>query len=283
MPLMRVDRRGRPQEATGSMATIGTGLNDPPAPRQTGAMPGVDNGPRLRPSFVGVSTLTAADRLHLFDLYRRYYQGMSEATFLADLADKDTVLLLSDEHGELQGFSTLSVWRRRHGDGDVRILFSGDTIIAHRYWGSQALPLSWITYAGTLKAEAPEVPLYWFLIVKGHRTYRFLPTFAESFYPDWRHPTPAGILALMHDLATQRFGDLYDPGTGVVRCDSTHGHLADGWSDISARELKRPDVAYFVARNPGYARGHELVCLCELSQANLKPIARRWFEQGLRA
>ena len=265
------------------MATIGTPPDGPPERQPASATPAVDNGLRLRPRFAQVSTLAGDDRQRLFDLYSRYYQGMSQATFLADLADKDTVLLLSDERDELQGFSTLAVWSQLHEGRDIRVLFSGDTIIAHRYWGSQALPLSWITYAGTLKAAVPDVPLYWFLIVKGQRTYRFLPTFAATFYPDWRHPTPAGMQALMHDLAARRFGELYDPATGVVRCDRTHGHLADGWSDISARELKRRDVAYFLARNPGYARGHELVCLCELAQSNLKPIARRWFEQGLRA
>lgn len=217
----------------------------------------------------------------MFALYSQYYQGMSEERFFNDLADKQTVLFLTDANGALQGFSTLTVWSRQFGGRDIRVLFSGDTIIAREYWGTQALPLSWIAYAGSLKAEQPDTPLYWFLIVKGHRTYRFLPTFAETFYPDWRHPIPANIQALIHELASQRFGPLYDAASGVVRCDSSHGHLVAEWCEISPREQKRDDVAYFLARNPGYRQGHELVCLCELSEENLKPIARRWFAQGL--
>ena len=36
-------------------------------------------------------------------------------------------------------------------------------------------------------------------------------------------------------------------------------------------------------RNPGYARGHELVCVAELSAENMKGLARRMLLDGARA
>ena len=42
-------------------------------------------------------------------------------------------------------------------------------------------------------------------------------------------------------------------------------------------------MAFFLRSNPGYLRGEELVCLTELASDNLRPLARRVFEQGLRA
>jgi len=46
---------------------------------------------------------------------------------------------------------------------------------------------------------------------------------------------------------------------------------------VSEAHLRLPEVAFFLARNPGYARGDELVCLCELAAEKLRPLARRIF------
>jgi len=40
---------------------------------------------------------------------------------------------------------------------------------------------------------------------------------------------------------------------------------------------------FFLRSNPGYTSGDELVCLTELTSGKLRPLARRVFEQGLRA
>ena len=45
--------------------------------------------------------------------------------------------------------------------------------------------------------------------------------------------------------------------------------------------MARPETAFFLASNPGYVHGDELVCLTELSTENLRPIARRVFQKGL--
>jgi hypothetical protein len=54
------------------------------------------------------------------------------------------------------------------------------------------------------------------------------------------------------------------------------------WAAVEPEETSRPDVAFFLRSNPGYTQGDELVCLTELSCSNLRPLARRVFEQGLR-
>jgi len=45
-------------------------------------------------------------------------------------------------------------------------------------------------------------------------------------------------------------------------------------------ELERQDVRFFLARNPGYLQGNELVCVCELAVDNLKPLAARFFQRA---
>jgi hypothetical protein len=86
------------------------------------------------------------------------------------------------------------------------------------------------------------------------------------------------VAALMQKLARDRFGDAFDAESGLIRYPESHGHLAEGYAEASERESGREDVSFFLRRNPGYRDGHELVCLCELSRENLRPLARRLFE-----
>jgi len=219
----------------------------------------------------------------MFNLYDQYYDATSRPLFEADLRAKDYVVTLREPSGALAGFSTLAVLEAQIGGAPLRAIYSGDTIIDYAHWGTQALAFTWIRFAGTIKARAPDLPLYWFLIVKGHRTYRYLSAFSVDFHPHWQRPTPDAARAVMDGLARARFGDAYDTARGVVAFTQSRGHLKPEWADIEPGEEARRDVAFFLRRNPGYVRGEELVCLTELAADNLRPLARRVFEQGLRA
>ncbi|MGK7900603.1 MAG: hypothetical protein AB4352_04150 [Hormoscilla sp.] len=217
----------------------------------------------------------------MYDLYFQYYDGTSYSLFSADLSNKDYAILLRDEHHILRGFSTLAVLEFAFAERQKRAIFSGDTIVHHEYWGEQTLSLTWCRLAGTIKRDKPDLPLYWFLIVKGYRTYRYLPVFARQFYPNWRYPTPDEYKALMDYLGRSRFGEYYDPDSGLVKFPTSQGHLRETWADIKPEMRKKPDVKYFLTRNPEYDRGHELVCLMELRADNMRSHARRGFLEGL--
>jgi hypothetical protein len=234
----------------------------------------------LTSKIVPVSAVGSSDREEMWNLYRRFYAGTDVALFERDLAQKDSLLLLRDGDQRIQGFSTIAVGVTEFEGSQVRFVFSGDTIIDRAHWGSQALAFTWLRYVGELKRERPELPLFWFLIVKGHRTFRYLPAFAREFYPHWQRGTPAHIAALMNKLARERFGEAFDDASGVVRFPESRGHLAEPFAEANEREAEREDVSFFLRRNSGYRNGDELVCLCELSLENLRPLARRLFAGG---
>jgi len=219
----------------------------------------------------------------MFRLYERYYEASSETRFRGDLRGKDHVILLSDRQGQLRGFSTLAVDTAVFDERPVRSIFSGDTIIEHACWGEQTLAFAWTRLAGRIKAAEPAVPLYWFLIVKGFRTYRYLPAFARKFYPNWSEATPPAEKRLLDFLARRRFKDAYDPISGVIRFPVSRGHLRGTWALVPEEARQRPEVQFFLERNPGYVRGEELACLTELDADNLRPLARRVFTQGMAA
>lgn len=219
-------------------------------------------------------------RREAYALFERYYRAISFEQFDNELSNKDTIFLLYDEAGRLRGFSTLSVFSMTFDDAPIRVVYSGDTIIEPAHWGSQAFAFSWIRHIGRIASEAPDAPLYWLLIVKGHRTYRYLPAFGIDFVPDWRKPADPSLDALKDAIAMRHFGAAYKRDAGIVRFDKSRGHLAAQWAKVSEREARRPDVQFFLERNPGYVRGDELVCLCQLDASNMRPLTCRLFLQG---
>jgi hypothetical protein len=234
----------------------------------------------LNATVVDVVKLDGAIRRVMYALFERYYRATSPQLFLRDLASKDTVILLQDKGGRLCGFSTLASSSIKVGGETVRIVFSGDTVIERAYWGSHALAFAWIRHIGKIAAQALSEPLFWLLISKGHRTYRYLPAWMLHFTPDWRCPPDTSLTELKDAIATARFGTAYDRNAGVLRFAKSQGHLAPEWAEVAPREALRPDVRYFLERNPGYTRGDELVCLGELAASNLRPLMRRLFLQG---
>ena len=163
----------------------------------------------------------------------------------------------------------------------VRVIFSGDTIIDHPYWGEQTLALAFCRFAGAIKASRPALPLYWLLISKGHRTYRYLHVFARTYYPRFDGIEPPELARLAADLAQRRFGDAYDRTLGLVRFGAAATRLRRQWRDEQDAHRPSAAIAYFLQRNPGHARGDELVCLCELELPNLRSFAAKAFREGM--
>jgi hypothetical protein len=225
---------------------------------------------------IAIAELTEAEKRAMFALYRRHFDAADAERFDADLADKDQVLQIHDAHGMLCGFSTIALYTRVFEGQALRVLFSGDTIVDEASWGQQALAFAFVRLAGKLQAAAPE-PLYWLLISKGHRTYRYLSAFSLDYDPSPEHPTSADRQRLMAFLAHDRFGSAYDAERGVVRYAQSHGHLRADLAEVPAIHAHLPEVAYFLERNPGFSRGEELVCLCAIHADNLRPMARRAF------
>lgn len=213
-----------------------------------------------RSSVVRRAELTRRERDAMFALYTTYFATSDRVTFERDLAEKEWVILLCDDDGHVDGFSTLMRMRV----GAATIFFSGDTIVARHRWNSFDLPRLWAQHV----FAAADANTYWFLISSGYRTYRYLPLFFREFYPRERAMKP-----LLDTIAAMKFGEAYDPRTGVVRL-ATPAPLREGISDPELR-MNNPHVRFFVEANPGHADGDELACLVRVEVANLTPAGLR--------
>jgi hypothetical protein len=231
--------------------------------------------------FVPVSLLDDGTRTQMARLYFASYDGSSHAIFLGDLASKDEVLLVH-RGDELVGFTTLRTFRYHWEGREIRVVYSGDTVVDRAHWGHQSLAFAWISRMGALKREQPDIPLFWLLLVKGHRTFRYLPVFGKSFYPHWSIDR-SDLKPLADTLAKEMFASDYNPMTGVVEFEHSRGHLKPHLALPTSQELDREGVRFFLERNPGFQRGHELVCLCEVEEHNMKPLTLRLFTKFGRA
>jgi hypothetical protein len=231
---------------------------------------------KLKGLLVPTAALTDAQREEMFALMCGHYENVTRPAFGADLAEKRWVILLLDPQIEaVCGFSTQRLLEVGVAGRPVTALFSGDTIVARDLWGDSALAHVWGRLALSLIDSLPGAELYWFLISKGYKTYRFLPLFFHEFYPRHDAPTPAWARAVTDALGAHKFPGAYDPAAGVVRGGPGKDRLRPGVADLTSERLRDPHVRFFAGRNPGHARGDELCCLAPLTRANFTAAAYR--------
>jgi hypothetical protein len=209
----------------------------------------------------------------MFHLLAQHFDGVTPAQFTRDLAEKNWVILIR-RSGHLVGFTTLLIYETSFVGEPVSVVYSGDTIVAPEAWGSSALARGWITAVNQLRERYRRGKYYWLLLTSGFRTYRFLPVFWREFFPRINAVTPTHIQRLRDHLAIERFGAQYDATCGIVRFHQPQ-RLQGGLKNVPVERTIDPHVAFFLARNPGHARGDELACLTELCAENLTAAGRR--------
>jgi hypothetical protein len=231
---------------------------------------------------VNISSITTELASTMFELLRAHFHNVSRDIFERDLSSKSTVLLLEEsESGRLLGFSTHRVLRSSSG---ARVVFSGDTIIDPIAWGSLALPKAWGAWMLSLSAEEPESPLYWMLISKGHRTFRFLPTYFIDYAPGLKRKYSSDELCMIREIGGFLFGDkltVNQQGFMVVAHDISSQRLKEHLIDERHLRSHQRDIKFFANANLDYVHGSELVCVVNFTISNMRPFCRRML--GLRS
>jgi hypothetical protein len=219
--------------------------------------------------------LDGPQREELLDLHRRYYANVKRESFHHDLCEKDWVILLRDQDSHVVGFSTVQEIHLDVEGSDRRFLFSGDTIVQPDYWFSSSLAGAFGQLMLRRLSHDPGTPLYWFLISKGYRTYRYLPVYFREFGPSCLGTPSPHLQRLLEHVARVQFGEHFDPKTGIIKFNRQHDCLRPELCDVSDRRAQNRHIRFFLDRNPGYARGDELACIAEISEDNLRPTAFR--------
>jgi hypothetical protein len=222
---------------------------------------------KLTGSLEEIRALRPEDIEMMYELMDTFYDNMTRENFLNDLNKKDYSIVLRDDDGIIRGFSTQKIMHVPLGGELIHGVFSGDTIIHKDYWGSAELFK--IFARSFFKYEEQYGDFYWFLICKGYKTYRILPTFYKSFYPNYKEETPGRIKDIIDAFGRFYSPEEYDEGTGVLCYRGVKDKLKENVADVSPERLKDKNIAFFVERNPDYIKGNDLVCVTKLSMSNL--------------
>jgi hypothetical protein len=235
---------------------------------------------RVSTEVVSATELSVSLVAEMFALFEQGYEGTDWSRFQKDLQRKNDVVLMRDEAGHVVGFTTLAVFDEQTADGLVRVVFSGDTIVSAQHRGTNALNFAWIAHLARIRAEFPERPLYWLLISKGFRTYRYLSTFARSYVSGPRPTAALPLIALRDRLAHRLFGANYDAERGILSWTPPRERLNEALAVLPEAGRASSVVKEFDQLNPNWSRGDELVCLCALDFDNMKPFAQRLYHRA---
>lgn len=231
---------------------------------------------KLNGRLVRLDEVTGSERNQMFSLMETYYEHVDRPGFEADLNEKQWVILLQDaSNGVVRGFSTQRMLDVVVDSRPIRALFSGDTIVDKEYWAHNPLAQVWGRFALSLIDANSSAELFWFLLTKGYKTYRFLPVFFHEFYPHYDGPTPDWASCVIDALGRHLYPAAYDSGAGIVRADPFGCRLRMKVAEITAQRLRDPQVQFFAEKNPGHARGDELCCIAPLTRKNFTSAAYR--------
>ncbi len=220
----------------------------------------------LRSSVWAVSTLSAADKEAMFGLMQSYYEHTSREEFFADLADKNDVIILREQHSKkIVGFSTLKYFELHHISAKALGVFSGDTIVDQKYWGCTSLQKRFLVQLCKLKLQHSGSKLYWFLISKGYKTYLLMANNFPIHYPRVEEATPPLFKQMMAEVYAGLYPDSYQPELDLIQNAGKSYCLKNGVAAPTEGLINRlPRVRYFVEKNPQWHAGDELACIAEM-------------------
>lgn len=234
----------------------------------------------LKGETIKIDDVSASDKRDMYAIMGSYFDGMSWEVFDRDFCEKQWVIVLRhDTSDKIAGFSTQMVMEA-YVDGErYKAFFSGDTIVDKNYWcGDTQLITAWLDLALSLAESFSPVKLYWFLISKGYRTYRFLPMIFKDYCPRYDRETPAREKKILDIFASKKYPFEYDSLSGLIK-PRKKSCLNPEMAKVREHRLTNPHVTFFLKKNPGYENGDELACLAEISKENLTATAGRFLRQ----
>jgi len=226
----------------------------------------------MKTEIIKTEYVDESDKKVLYALFEQFYTQTSYEQFLADFDEKQWLIRMS-EGSRLAGFSTQQLIEFPILGKPARVLFSGDTIVHPDYWNKSHLAGAFGHLFQKIEPEARS-PLYWLLISKGFRTYRFLPVFFNSFHPV-HNDNNTNLKPLLDAVATYKFETDYNPNTERVEFSKTKDRLNEQMAEIPISRQTDPHVAFFLQRNPLYRDGTELASIAPLSTENLTRCGKR--------
>lgn len=246
---------------------------------------------KTRTFYQPISRITVTHIKQMYELYQSYYENTALDIFINDLSKKTGVIIVTRKSDDqLVGFSTQVIMNLTVDGKKVRGIFSGDTIIDKRYWGNNRLSSEFYKLVvRNIVFRPPWIPLYWFLISKGYKTYLLMTNNSYKFYPrvggnpghqdeHYRHITQS--------YCEQLFPEAFDREKMILNFGNDYVRLKGDVADITPElASQNENIAFFDKVNPGWRQGNELPCLAALDYhsilISLLHRPTKWFKKHI--
>lgn len=220
----------------------------------------------LKARYLPLSKVSVPVMRRMYEIYSGYYENISLDIFCRDMVEKSGVILVEEKPTKrVVGFSTLKTLDMNVDGRRVKGVFSGDTIMEEKYWGSRALQVTFFLRMIREKLRHPFRPLFWLLISKGYKTYLLMANNFHTYYP---HPEGrnADLAPLVDSYCERLFSDYYCEENKLLDFGEGYTHLKSNVAKITAEmRQKNEKIHFFETRNPTWNRGTELPCIGEIN------------------
>ncbi|MCP4133839.1 MAG: hypothetical protein GY754_22915 [bacterium] len=237
-------------------------------------------------AYTPLEKITVSDIKEMHSLFIKYYHNADLETFQKDINQKDGVFLVRQKSDNaIMGFSTVMKIKMNHNGKKIAGLFSGDTILDKKYWGSTAFNKPFFSYVLREKLKNPFTPFYWFLISKGYKTYLLLANNYQYYYPrfdDKNDKKSKRMKAVIDTYCTELFPGYYDEEKGLLMFGNEYQKLKSNVAEITeSLKAKYPKIAFFDEKNSTWREGTELPCVGEINVMGIflhvqKVLTRVW-------
>jgi hypothetical protein len=220
---------------------------------------------------VPIKNITDADKQEMYHLFIKYYDNVGHTTFLRDFNKKEHVCIMRTKAGNaIVGFSTVTRIKVSHNGSRYMGVFSGDTVIEKKYWGSIAIHLCFLRYLFLQRLLHPFANIFWFLITKGYKTYLLMANNFYGYYPRYDREANPQLAELTKLFCHSLYPGIYSEKTGLLAFGEGYQKLKDNVANIDDEmKMKYPKVAFFEKVNPTWRDGTELPCLVEIAWFSL--------------
>lgn len=246
---------------------------------------------RLTAELKRVQDLTDEEILSCYELMRDNYNGLPKEAYINELKESYFfTLLFFDVHNNIQGFTEFGIDMTDPTGQNYGCIYSGNTILNPEFWGSQTFMIKSAEVIGRIAGAYPEKKWVWLLLSSGHRTYMFLPLFSQRFFPARQPERNADDLKGLLDVYAEKiFGEFWLPELGIVRFEKGSHYepykMKPEIAQATWDKKFKPDIAFYIEKNPEFHNGDQLVCITEVHESNAKkrvlPIYQNGFNQPL--
>lgn len=213
----------------------------------------------------------------MWQIYRKFYAYKKD--YFMNRIEKNTDFVFYCQNNQILGFTGLKI-NRIKVEGKKRLLiYFGQTILSKEIRGKSLFPLTGVKLITKYFKEIIFNKAYFWADSLSYKSYLIFAKTLNECYPSRKFETPSDINDLVQFIGGTHYKDSFCAKTGTVL--KPVNYVTDPSAFLSYKDLKDPDIKFFVEANSKYKEGHGLITIGPINQKNVLRLLKRYFSKTL--